>query len=80
MKHHETKEVLSKRSEIREAAYCVDLLDNRKPKSSYENEIKMKDLIHEIRMKESIEKDIEFSAEMFYKSLDILRIRNKDKH
>ena len=58
----------------------MDLLDNRKPKAGYEEEIKMKDLIHEIRMREIIEKDIEFSAEMFDKSLDILRIRNKDKY
>ena len=82
MKHPETKEVLSKRSEIKNAAlaYCVDLLDNRKPKAGYENEIKIKDIIHEIRMKENLEKDIDLSTEMFEESLNILRIKNKDKY
>ena len=82
MKHPVTHEVLTKRSEIKKAAlaYCVDLLDNRKPKAGYEEEVVIKDLIHEIRMEEKINNDIKFSAEMFDNSLNIINKKNKDKY
>ena len=82
MKHPVTHEVLSRRSDIKKAAlaYCVDLLDNRKPKAGYEDEVLIKDLIHETRMKEHIEDDIEFSRKIFNNSLNILRKKNKDKY
>ena len=82
MKHPVSQEVLTKRSEIKKAAlaYCVDLLENRKPKAGYEDEILIKDLIHDVRMEEKLEEDVEFSAEIFDNSLNILRKKNKDKY
>ena len=73
MKHPVTLEVLSRRSDIKNAAlaYCVDLLDNRKPKAGYEDEVLIKDLIHETRRKEHIDDDIEFSTKIFNNSLNI---------
>ena len=56
------------------------MLENRKPKAGYEDEILIKDLIHDVRMEEKLEEDVEFSAEIFDNSLNILRKKNKDKY
>ena len=82
MKHPGSNEVLSNKNEIKKAAlnYCVDLLDNRKPKVGFEEEIKMKELIHDIRMEENMENDVEFTSDMFDNSLKILKKKNKEKY
>ena len=49
--------------------YCHELLTNRDPKPEYIEDIKYKKIIHEIRMEEIIEDDIEFSIELFNKTL-----------
>ena len=56
-----TKEEVNTANDIKKVSlqYCTDLLTNRKPKVQYEEDILMKELIHEIRMQEVIKDDIE---------------------
>ena len=81
MKDPITEKPLTKRKEIREASlnYCVQLLTNRSPKPGFEEDVAIKDLIHETRMMEVIENDVEFSEELFEKSLKELQ-KNKQKY
>ena len=81
MKHPTTKKLLTNKKEIREESlnYCVDLLTNRKPAKGFEEDVRVKDMIHDARMRETIENDIEFSNEMFEKSLKGLK-KNSDKY
>ena len=81
MKDPVTNEPLTKRKEIREASlnYCVQLLTNRDPKPGFEEDIAIKDLIHDTRMREVIDNDVEFSEELFEKSLSELK-KNKQKY
>ena len=82
MKDPNTQEVLTKRKEIKEASlnYCVDLLTNRTAKAGFEEDLRLKDLVHEVRMAEDPEDDIQFSPEIFEKSLKELKKKNKDKY
>ena len=49
--------------------YCKNLLKNRKPSSGFEEELALKQFVHEIRMKENICNDIEvLTLEMFEES------------
>jgi hypothetical protein len=52
MKDPLTDEVLTTREKIKEASlkYCVDLLTNRDPREGFEEDLEMKNLIHEVRM------------------------------
>ena len=60
-----TKEEVTTPMEIKKVSldYCTDLLTNRKPKVKYEEDILMKELIHEIRMNEVVIDDIEELSE-----------------
>ena len=82
MKDPNTQEVLTKRKEIKEASlnYCVDLLTNRTAKAGFEEDVRLKDLVHEVRMAEDPEDDIKFSPEIFENSLKELKKKNKDKY
>ena len=82
MKDPKTNEELTKRKDIKEAAlsYCVDLLTNRSPKSGYEEDLMLIDLVHEARMDEKVVDDIEFSKTIFENSLKELKKKNKDKY
>ena len=82
MKDPLTNKILSKRNEIKEAAldYCADLLENRKAKERFEDDVLMKNIIHNIRMEEIIENETKFTPEMFDHSLEILKKKNKDKY
>ena len=60
--------------------YCQDLLTNRDPKAEFVEDIEMKKMIHEVRMKEEVEDDIEFSPELFKKSLEMLRKKPGHKY
>ena len=57
----ETKEDLKTREKIKEASlsYCVDLLTNRSPKPGFEEDLMLTDLIHEKRMREKVDNDVE---------------------
>ena len=53
--------------------YCQDLLTNREPKEEFKEDLLLKQMIHEFRMSEVVENDIEFSSEIFQKSLDMIK-------
>ena len=81
MKDPVTNEPFTKSKEILEVSlkYCVQLLTNRGPKSGFEEDVAMKGLIHDTEMRELIENDVEFSEELFEKSLSELK-KNKQKY
>ena len=81
MKDPITQKLLTKKKDIREASldYCVQLLTNRNPKPGFEEDVQVKDIIHEIRMKEEIVGDVEYTEELSEKSLEELK-KNKDKY
>ena len=82
MKDPKTNKELTKRKDIKEAAlsYCVDLLTNRSPKPGFEEDLILTDLIHEKRMRETIDDDVEFSRTTFENSLKVLEKKNKNKY
>ena len=50
--------------------YCVNILTNKEPKEEYKKQFKFKEELHEIRMLEKLEGDInELSDEMFYEAI-----------
>ena len=81
MKDPNTQKLLTKRKDIREASldYCVQLLTNHCPKTGFEEDVQIKDIIHEIRMTEEIVGDVVYTEELFEKSLKELK-KNKDKY
>ena len=58
--------------------YCADLLTNRNPKRGFEENIDLKNLVHDIRMLENDNFDL--TEEMFEGSLKELSIKKKDKY
>ena len=82
MKDPKTNEELTKKKDIKEAAlsYCVDLLTNRSPKPGFEEDLMLTDLIHEKRMREKVDNDVEFSRTTFENSLKELKKKNKNKN
>ena len=58
-----TKKLSFKPSEIVKisADYCQDLLTNREPRKGYEDDLEWKLRVHEVRMKENVPDDVEFS-------------------
>ena len=48
-------------------AYCTLLLTNREPKEKFEEDVKLKTIVHAKRMTEVIEEDLNFSMEIFEK-------------
>jgi hypothetical protein len=53
--------------------YCQDLLTNRETKADYKEDLKLKQIIHQVRMVEKVENDIAFSQEIFQNSFDMLK-------
>ena len=60
--------------------YLSDLLTNRKPSDGYERIIEVKEIMHEIRMKEYIDDDEQLTDEDFGDLLKTLKKKNKDKY
>ena len=61
--------------------YCKNLLKNRKPSSGFEEELALKQFVHEMRMKENICNDIEvLTLEMFEESYSLLKKKPGDKY
>ena len=60
--------------------YCEQLLTNRLPKENFEVNTKWKQRVHNVRMKETFENDVEFTEEMFYESLNILKKKKGNKY
>ena len=60
------QKIVFKANEVIEvsAEYCVELLTNRKPKGDFETDLKLKQMIHEVRMNEG---DIEDENDVFSK-------------
>ena len=59
--------------------YCKELLTNRAPKEEFEEDLKWKQLVHSVRMKEEND-DVEFSEEMFHDSLELLKKKGNKKY
>ena len=65
------------------ADYCVDLLTNREPKEGFENDLKLKRLVHEVRMENKDDDDDEYKCltkELYYKSFNILKKKKSEKY
>ena len=60
--------------------YCENLLKNREPKQGFEDDLKWKRAVHNVRIKESIENDVEFSVEMYKNSLKELKRTKSNKY
>ena len=60
--------------------YCRDLLSNRSPRRGFEDDILMKNLIHEIRIKMKVPNDVCLTREMFDHSIKELYEKNKHKY
>ena len=60
--------------------YCHELLTNREPKPLYEEDIELKKIVHLVRMEEEVDNDIEFSKEIFQKSIDMLKKKTGHKY
>ena len=61
--------------------YCKKLLTNRPPKEDYINDIFMKEIIHENRMKESVQGDIEeLTEDMFMNSWNHIKKTKSEKY
>ena len=78
----ETNELIFNPSEILQASadYCKMLLTNREPRKGFEEDLKWKRIVHNVRMKESVANDLEFSEEMFYNSFSILKKTKGEKY
>ena len=60
--------------------YCKELLTNRKPKAEYEDDILLKNVIHDKRMIEIIQNDLEYLAyDKFEESYNIIKKKPGDK-
>ena len=55
----------------------MNLLTNRAPKEDFKEEVDLKILVHDARMKEILEDDIEFSRDMFDNSLKAVKAKHK---
>ena len=53
--------------------YCQELLTNRDPKTEFIEDLELKRMIHEVRMKEEINDDIKFTQEIFDNSLNMIQ-------
>ena len=61
--------------------YCKKLLTNRMPTADYEFEIELKNWLHEIRMGEKIQNDIDYlTADMFEETYSRLAKKSPDKY
>ena len=71
-----------KPSEIMEvcANYCQNLLKNREPKQEYKLDLEMKKIIHNVRMAERHDDDLEFTHEKFNEMIKRIRTRCGNKY
>ena len=60
--------------------YCKDLLTNRDAEEEYVEDLKWKREVHNVRMTENAKNEMEFSQEMFLKSLEMIRQKGKEKY
>ena len=77
-----TKKEVNTPEEIKRVSieYCQNLLTNRDPKPDFIEDLELKKLIHKIRMEETLEDDVEFTPELFNKSLNMLRKKSGGKY
>ena len=61
------------------AEYLKDLLTNRDPKEEYREDVELKRQVHQVRMNETVENDIEFSTEMFEETFKLLKKKGGSK-
>ena len=62
--------------------YCQDLLKDKKPDDEYSFDVKVKEVLHEVRMKEILENDdhAEFTNEHFEEVMEKLKKKSKEKY
>ena len=62
--------------------YCQNLLKDRKPDEEYSFEVKIRELLHDVRMEEIVENDDheDFTIEDFNKTLEKLKKKSKEKY
>ena len=78
-----TRKEVTSPFEIRRVSldYCNELLTNRKPKAGYEDDIFLKQVIHEKRMKEIIQNDVDYlTYDKFEQSYDMIKKKPGDKY
>ena len=74
--HPDTNKLVTEVEDITKVSleYCKQLLRKRSPKEEFVNDIQIKDYLHEMRMAEYIENDLnELTELMFMKSWDMLK-------
>ena len=77
-----TKKEVNTPEEIKRVSiqYCQTLLTNREPKPDFIEDLKMKDILHFVRMEEVLENDVKFTQELFDNSLKLLRKKSGGKY
>ena len=77
-----TNKLVFKPSEILKvcADYVKNLLTNREPREGFEKDLQWKHRVHDVRMKEHVEGDVEFSTEMLDKTLEELKRKGGGKY
>ena len=83
LKDPTTGKELTRPEDIKNASlkYCVNLLTNRKPKEEYRDVIENLEKIHQERMKEEVEEDIEeLPLDIFIKTLNYLKSKPGNKY
>ena len=82
MKDPDTNIELTNSKSIRNAAlnYCSNLLQNRDPKPEFAVDINAKKSTHIFRMNETVVDDVALTRKMFDDSMDVIRLKKKDKY
>ena len=60
--------------------YCTVLLTNREPKDKFKDDVELKRVVYAKRMNEVIEEDIDFSTDIFEKSLKAIKQKKGNKY
>ena len=76
------KEDVTDPSKIKEVTlnYCKELLTNRAPKDDFVEDMRMKQLVHDVRMEVFVENDLEYTTDLFKKSLKVVRSKGGEKY
>ena len=84
IKDPESGNLIYEPDEIKEASlkYCQNLLKDNVPDEEYSCEVKVKELLHDVRMKEVLENDEHqyFTEEVFNNVLEKLKKKSKEKY
>ena len=62
------------------ADYVEELLTNKEPRESFKEDVEWKRIIHDVRMKETVEDEIIFSPELFNETFQTLKKKGDGKY